>query len=94
MKFSGLKEVSSNKAIAVNAAGYILRRNQKRLKLTPREKEIALLYIEGLQRKEIAEMLRITVGTVKSHQHNIYTKLKVKNKVELYNLFRIKGKIE
>lgn len=65
-----------------------------RNKLTPKEKEVAKAYVEGLQRKEIAERMNITVGTVKSHQHNIYVKLKVKNKIQLFNVMKLKGELD
>ena len=56
--------------------------------LTPREKEVALLKTEGLLNKEIADKLVISIFTVKQHQHNIYLKLKVKNRIQLMNKLR------
>jgi len=35
--------------------------------------------------KEIAELLGITIGTVKQHIHKIYDKLQVTNKTEAIN---------
>ena len=52
-------------------------------KLTKREREIALLAIEGLSNKEIAEQLNISEGTAKIHLHNIYSKLGIKNRLAL-----------
>ena len=43
--------------------------------LTPREKEVAQLARSGLSLREIADQLIVTVGTVKTHKHNIVTKL-------------------
>jgi uncharacterized repeat protein (TIGR02543 family) len=51
--------------------------------LTAREKEVAALIIQGKTRKEIAEALFISIGTVRKHTQNIYMKLRVKSKLEL-----------
>jgi len=45
--------------------------------LSTREFEVLELIVKGLKRKEIAERLGITIGTVGSHIHKIYTKLNV-----------------
>jgi DNA-binding NarL/FixJ family response regulator len=45
--------------------------------LTPREYEILKMIELGLSNKEIARNLRIEVGTVKNHVHNILEKLNV-----------------
>jgi len=58
--------------------------------LTPREKEIALLIINGKKYYEIAKDLNITLRTVKAHTQNIYKKLCVKNKFEFFKLFSTK----
>ena len=46
------------------------------------------LVAEGLQYKEIAERLFLSIETVKKHMRNIYQKLHVQNKVEAINKFR------
>ena len=51
--------------------------------LTPREEEITRLVSAGLRNKEIAVKLFVTEGTVKTHLHHIYEKLKVRNRIEL-----------
>lgn len=56
--------------------------------LTPREVEILGQLSKGLQNKEIAEKLYITVGTVKVQLARIYKKLQVNNRVEAVNKFR------
>ena len=48
--------------------------------LTPREAEIAQMIELGLSNKEIARDLRIEVGTVKNHVHNILDKLQVRRR--------------
>jgi predicted ATPase/DNA-binding CsgD family transcriptional regulator len=50
--------------------------------LTPRERELLQLLAAGLSYQEIAERLTIAVGSVKSHSHNIYAKLGVRNRVQ------------
>jgi DNA-binding CsgD family transcriptional regulator len=56
--------------------------------LSPREEEIALLIAEGLEHKEIAQKLDISVSTVKNHVKKIYAKQGARNKIELINTFR------
>ena len=48
-----------------------------------REEEIIRLVIQGKTNKEIGEELFISVNTVKTHIKNIYTKLKVTNRIQL-----------
>jgi DNA-binding NarL/FixJ family response regulator len=52
-------------------------------RLTNREEEIAELLATGLTAKKIAEELKISTETVRSHTHNIYLKLRVRNRVEM-----------
>lgn len=54
--------------------------------LSNREKEVAKLLLEGLTYGKIAEQLNISHSTVKSHCSNIYEKMKVTNRSELYHL--------
>ena len=48
--------------------------------LTPREREICNLVSNGLSNREIARLLYISEGTVKTHLHNIFEKLGVKSR--------------
>ncbi|MEM6271249.1 MAG: response regulator transcription factor [Bacteroidota bacterium] len=50
--------------------------------LTPREREILDLLIDGLSYQKIADQLFISYGTVRKHVENIYRKLEVHGKVE------------
>jgi predicted ATPase/DNA-binding CsgD family transcriptional regulator len=50
--------------------------------LSERELEILTLMNEGLSNRQIAEHLYLAIGTVKSHNHNIYGKLGVANRVQ------------
>ncbi len=55
----------------------------ERYGLSPRERELILLVLQGRNNSEIAETLFISVSTVKSHLSNIYEKFGVKNRYEL-----------
>lgn len=57
-----------------------------REKLTPREKDITMDVINGLSYKLIAEKNHISIETVRSHIKNIYRKLKVNSRSQLFGL--------
>jgi DNA-binding CsgD family transcriptional regulator len=54
--------------------------------LTDREKEILRWVAAGLQNKEIAHKLGISLATVRNHIHNILEKLDVHSKLEAVSL--------
>ncbi len=58
--------------------------------ISKREAEIVLEICSGKTNKAIAEKLFITLQTVKDHTHRIYTKTRVKSRVQLANLVREK----
>ena len=60
--------------------------------LTQREKEIVLLILAGKNKKEIANLLSLSVSTIKTNVENIYIKFNVHNKAELI-VYVIKNKI-
>jgi DNA-binding response OmpR family regulator len=58
-----------------------------RFRLTEHEKRIVLLLIQGLEYKEISNVLSISINTLKPYISNIYKKCGIQNKIELVNLF-------
>jgi DNA-binding NarL/FixJ family response regulator len=64
--------------------GHILRRDvHSRQTTTPREDEILELVRRRLSNREIADLLKIRVSTVKFHVANIFSKLNANNRREL-----------
>jgi DNA-binding NarL/FixJ family response regulator len=58
-------------------------RNALLERLSERERETALLVVEGLSNKEIAKALNITERTVKQHMSNIFEKLGVSDRLSV-----------
>ena len=56
--------------------------NQEEIQLTVREVEVLEQLSKGLKYQHIAENLFLSVGTIRKHVENIYTKLQVHNKLE------------
>lgn len=54
-----------------------------RIRLTQRETEILLLVLAQKRNQEIAELLHISLGTVKTHIHNIFSKAAVESRGQL-----------
>lgn len=54
--------------------------------LSPREREVLERMAEGLQNKEIAQKLDISLATVRNHVHNLLEKLAVHSKLEAVSL--------
>lgn len=60
--------------------------DKKKTSLSDREKEIIALLIDGLNSKEIAEKLDLSVRTVDNHRANIMKRLQVRNTAELVKI--------
>ncbi len=58
------------------------------LGISQREEEIIRLLVEGSSNQEIAKQLYISVNTVKTHIKNIYAKLGVSNRLQLFTLLK------
>jgi len=59
--------------------------------LTPREREVLALMVEGLTNPEIAKRLMVSVSTARAHVSNIFSKLGVSNRAEaVARAFRLK----
>ncbi|MEY3774097.1 MAG: hypothetical protein RLZZ129_877 [Verrucomicrobiota bacterium] len=57
-------------------------------KLTPREREVALLVRDGLGNEEIATRLHKSVGTIKNQLQSIFAKLGITSRAKLISLLR------
>jgi DNA-binding CsgD family transcriptional regulator len=57
--------------------------NQTQIKLSPREAQVANLACHGLQNKEIAAQLGISINTVKTVLSEIFDALGFENRMEL-----------
>lgn len=51
-------------------------------RLTPQERQVLALLVQGHYKKTAADVLGISVNTVSFHLKNIYTKLQVHSKTE------------
>lgn len=56
-----------------------------RIRSFPREREIALLAVEGLTNRAIADKLVLSKRTVENHLQRVYSKFGVSSRVELVN---------
>jgi DNA-binding NarL/FixJ family response regulator len=65
--------------------------HQNKNELTPREKDIMKLLVEGKKVKEIADLRFISTNTVLSHKKNIYSKLNVHSVAELIHYAHNRG---
>jgi DNA-binding NarL/FixJ family response regulator len=84
--FSGGSPMSSAIARRVISTFHQTSSEQKELnKLTAREKELLNLLAGGYRYKEIANLLFISVETVRTHIRNIYEKLQVQSRTEALN---------
>ena len=60
--------------------------------LTKREREVLVLFAEGLSNQELADRLFISIRTVETHKTNMMNKLEFKNSIDLVK-FAIKNNL-
>lgn len=78
MKFAALKE---ERKVTIDELC-------KKFKLSKREMEIVQLLLLGESQTAIEDKLFISYHTVKNHVYNIYKKLGIKNRFQLFSLFQ------
>jgi FixJ family two-component response regulator len=61
--------------------------NQRYESLTPREKEVCALLVEGLMNKDVAVRLGTTDATIKVHKSRVMEKMRAPSLQELVRLF-------
>jgi DNA-binding NarL/FixJ family response regulator len=64
------------------------------MKLSPREREVLLLFTEEGRMKPVAEALGRSVHTVQSHKSSIMRKLHAKNSIEMIRSAIRKGLVK
>lgn len=85
--------ISADVSSEVNAASdqadyskfYLFSRDYQ---LTPREQHILQLLLDNKTNVEIADDLCISIGTAKAHVHNIFSKVEVKKRQQLLDVYR------
>lgn len=60
---------------------------QRIQRLTPREREVMELVVDGKLNKEIAHLLKISISTVELHRANVMQKMQAKTIAELVKLY-------
>lgn len=79
---------SRKKAKAVREAAALRRRTES---LTARETEVARAVLSGLQNKQIADALGISLKTVEIHRHNVMDKMGARSAADLVRLLVAAG---
>ena len=59
--------------------------------LTSREQEIFTMLLTGMSPKEIAYTIKISYDTVRFHQKNLYRKLEIQSRSELFAKYSAKN---
>lgn len=60
----------------------------RKYNLTKREQTILGLLLQGMENAQICDQLSITVNTLKKHILNIYRKLGIRNRVQMFKLVK------
>ena len=84
----GLQWILQDTAAPVlsDAVASLLTRLPADITLNPREREVLSAILAGVPRKEIAAQMSLSENTVKTHTRNLYKKLGVSSRQELYAL--------
>ncbi|MCY1170988.1 transcriptional regulator EpsA [compost metagenome] len=80
---AGRQYVSRNIAAVFLPRSLRLDAARDELVATPREREIMSLVARGLSNREIAELLLISVLTVRTHRQNLMEKFSLRNAAEI-----------
>jgi DNA-binding NarL/FixJ family response regulator len=62
--------------------------------ITPREREVMRLLLEGFSTREIKERLNICFRTVENHKKHIFKRLQVKNTVQMIRAALVSGELD
>ena len=79
------QDITDRKRLEVNQSEKEVAEEQLK-RLTPREKQVMDLVVEGKPNKSIARSLNISVKTVEMHRSNMMKKLKLRNVTDLVKL--------
>lgn len=81
-------------SVARKIIGYFNQKKQTGLQepLSPKEMQVLNLLMEGLSYKQIAQELILSINGIRYHVKNIYRKLHINSRAELFQLYR-DGKI-
>ncbi|MFW6015462.1 MAG: response regulator transcription factor [bacterium] len=66
----------------------------KKYNITNREKDVIILLLKGLSYKKISELLVISISTVRTHVMNIYKKVNINSRYELYDAVQELSKVK
>lgn len=61
------------------------RKPKHNVKLTRRERQVLIMLVDGSTNLQIADELEVSEYTIKSHLHNVFKKIDVKNRIQAYN---------
>lgn len=76
---------TSSTSSGINSKPY---RFAKEYSFTAREQEILFLLLENKNNQEISDELMISIGTTKAHVHNIFQKLEIRKRQQLFDLYQ------
>lgn len=80
--------------LVVDSAGVHLEMKPTMQHLTPRELEVLTYIAKGLSKKEIANLMHLSVKTVENHTANVMSRLDIHDRVQLTRLAIREGLIE